>query len=97
MVHTQELAPIPIPVKRHFHEFRGRYLPLVTFTFLITAICWMWAKYIGQVAIAHETNALIVNVMSIPPGVQANQVNPQMRRKPSRPATHSQVLTLNER
>jgi len=61
---TQELPPIPTPIKTQWREFRYQYIPYLTFAVIVAVIVMMWRTYVMPSSVVAQAEPISVRLIS---------------------------------
>lgn len=68
-MNTDNLAPIPVPLRERWHDLRMRVLPLVVFTGTILTIVVLWKNHVAPPSMVGQAEPVLANVSPHKPGI----------------------------
>jgi multidrug resistance efflux pump len=64
----EKLPPIPTPLRTRWREFRYQFLPIITFSVIVTIVGIMWRNYVVPPNVFAEVEPIAVRVLTTMPG-----------------------------
>ena len=62
-------APIPIPIRQRWRDFRLRLVPPLVFAAAVVVLAFLWKDYVAAPTLTGQAEAVLLNVSSSKPGM----------------------------